>query len=204
LLFLGFVAIYAEEQERATRLLRRALDSARTAEHRWLTGRALLFLAIAALAGDDHRLAAQLADECAETLRPLGDLDSLAGARMIRAVAAWRAGDPTRAAADLRDGLLEYQGLGALWPVSLGLSAAAYLASARGEHRRAARVLGAAEAVRASLGAAVLPFTKPWHDATIRAATEALGAEAFHQAWCDGAALTPDAAIAAAVSEGDG
>jgi non-specific serine/threonine protein kinase len=199
--FLGFVAIYTEDYERATRLLSRALGIARTAERRWLTGRSLLFLAITALAVDDHDLAARLAAECAEAVRSVGDLDSLHGAQIIGAAAAWRAGDHPSAAARLREGVLGYQSLGGLWGVSLGLAIAAYLAGAAGDHRRLVSILSASEAVRTSMGAALLPFVGPWHEAAIAAAVDALGTEAFDQEWRAGAALTPDEAIATALPE---
>jgi len=198
LLFLGFVAVFAERYDHAMRLLGRALDSARRAEHRWLTGRALLFLSIASLATDDHDEAARYAAECTETLRPVGDLDSLAGALIVQATAAWRAGDRKLAHIHLREGLRGYQGMGGLWGVSLGLGVAAYLAVAEGAHRRAAILLSASETVRKSVGAALLPFVNAWHRTAIDEAKGALGAEAFDEAWRAGEALTQDAAIAEA------
>jgi predicted ATPase/DNA-binding SARP family transcriptional activator len=196
--FLGFVAIYAQEYDRATGLLGRALDSARAAGHRWLAGRSLLILGIAALARDDHDAAAGYADECIETLRPLGDLDSLAGALIVRATAAWRGGDQRRAYVHVREGLRGYQGLGSPWGVSLGLALAAYLAGAQGDHRRAATMLGASEAARTSVGAAPLPFVGAWHRTAMAAAKDALGATAFTEAWQVGAAMSVEKAIAEA------
>jgi tetratricopeptide (TPR) repeat protein len=193
--FLGFVAIYTEELDRAMELSSRALDSARAANHRWLEGRSLLFLSIAALARGEYNRAAQAAADCAEVLRPVGDADSLAGALVIRATASWRQGDHGAAAAFLRDGLRAYQGLGGLWGLSLGLAVVAYLVGSRGEHQRATVILGASEAVRESIGAVLVPIAKVWHETGIAAAKAALGADAFRRAWEAGQALTPEDAV---------
>jgi predicted ATPase/DNA-binding SARP family transcriptional activator len=199
--FLGFVAVYGEDHDRATRLLDDALRNARTAKHRWLEGRSLLFLAIAALASGDYDRADRLAIECAEVLEPVGDADSLTGTLVIRATVAWRHSDEALAATSLRQGLRAYQGLGDLWGLSLGLALVAYLAGTRGDYRQLAVLLGASEAVRESVGAALLPFVDRWHRTAIGAAEAALGVATFKHAWQTGHTMTPDRAVSEALRD---
>jgi non-specific serine/threonine protein kinase len=88
--FLGFVAICGGELDRATDLLIRASRDAQAADRRWLQGRSLLFLAIAALGRADYDSAVRAATDGAEILLSAGDADSVAGTLIVQATVAWR------------------------------------------------------------------------------------------------------------------
>jgi hypothetical protein len=75
----------------------------------------------------------------------------------------------------------------------------AEVAAARGQLRRAARLLGAAEALHPASGPRRLPYLQTLVDRAVGAARDALGAEAFETAQADGARLTEEHAIAEAL-----
>jgi len=77
----------------------------------------------------------------------------------------------------------------------------AQVAAAHGHAARAAHLLGAAEAVRAAIGAPLLPRAKAGHDCTVAAARTSLGDDAFAAAWEMGATLSLEQAIVLVLEE---
>ena len=73
------------------------------------------------------------------------------------------------------------------------------MAGARGQPDRAARLGGAAEALRAALGVPLPPETRADHDQAVLAMRAALGKDAFAAAWAEGQALSPEEAFALAL-----
>jgi hypothetical protein len=67
--------------------------------------------------------------------------------------------------------------------------------------RRAARLLGAAEATRRALGAPRPPIERAEQEATVLAARAALDEAAFATAWAEGEALSLEEAVAEALAE---
>ncbi len=141
--------------------------------------------------------------ECEAVLRPVGDPEGLAWALILRGLAAWRMSDRVGAAGSLRESLRGFQSLGHLWGLSACLFLAGQLAGARGEHERAVSLLGAAEALRESIGVALLPSATAWLDASVAQARTALGTATFDRAWQAGRSMTPDVAVADAEREID-
>jgi predicted ATPase/DNA-binding CsgD family transcriptional regulator len=74
----------------------------------------------------------------------------------------------------------------------------AAVTAARG-HTRAARLFGAAEALRARVGAAVLPFYQADYERGVALTRSALGEPAFTRAWAGGRALRVEHALAYAL-----
>jgi non-specific serine/threonine protein kinase len=81
------------------------------------------------------------------------------------------------------------------------LEARAAMAIEATEPERAARLLGAAEAIRREIGAPVPPVERPDHEDLILTAKAALGATNFAHAWASGQALTLDQAVAEGLGE---
>ena len=155
----------------------------------------------AALAGGDLAGAARYLEEAerrqraqsfawglSETLRYLGDLarargdlDAALGCYRESLALAGERGDPLWAA-DALDGV-------------------AGVAAARGQAERAARLFGAAAALREQLGAAVVPWEHPARERDLAAARAALEPAAFEAAWAAGAALPLEAAVAEALAD---
>jgi hypothetical protein len=77
------------------------------------------------------------------------------------------------------------------------------VATARGEAAVAARLLGAADAVREASGAVPEPFEAAMRDRTRAAAREALGDDAFERALAEGRAMTLEAAVEYALASVD-
>src|SRR5262249_47476434 len=93
------------------------------------------------------------------------------------------------------------QGIGDKLRVVRGLDGLATVASVRGDAVHAARLLGAAAAVRAALAAVLHPMDRPAIEQTVTALRAALGAEAFAAASAAGGALSFDQAIYEALGE---
>ncbi|MCL6650503.1 MAG: tetratricopeptide repeat protein, partial [Chloroflexi bacterium] len=85
------------------------------------------------------------------------------------------------------------------------LEAFADLAAREGSAARAARLSGAAEAIRESVGSPLPPGERPLYEAHLDALRAALGKRAFAAAWAEGRSLTLEQAIEYALAEtGDG
>jgi hypothetical protein len=70
------------------------------------------------------------------------------------------------------------------------------MAAARGQARHAARLGGAAQALRDALGVPLPPADRADHDRAVLTIREALGEEAFAAAWDVGRAMPLDETVA--------
>jgi Tfp pilus assembly protein PilF len=84
------------------------------------------------------------------------------------------------------------------WLVSMDLEGLAGVAIGRGQAELAARLFGAADAIRASSGTPVRPMLTERHDRDLAAAKAALGHERFARAWEQGQAMSLEQVIAEA------
>jgi predicted ATPase/DNA-binding SARP family transcriptional activator len=196
---LGFAAIHAGDLDRATALLTESLSAARAVGHSWLEGWSLLFLAIAAVARAEYGEAARLSRRGEAVLRPVDEPEGMAWAMVIQGAAAWRDGDQLRAATALRDGLRAFQGLGGSWGLSVGLLVSAQVAGTQGNRHASIVLSGASEALRLSVGAALLPFVQEWLDTARAEASAELDAGAVNRAWRTGQQLPTEEAVGQAV-----
>ncbi len=96
------------------------------------------------------------------------------------------------------EGLLE---TGNYWLVLLAMPTYASLALARGDSARAARLLGAAQALCESTGTAVQPADRAAHAEAVARTREACGADEFDREWREGAAMRLDEAIEYALGD---
>jgi DNA-binding NarL/FixJ family response regulator len=76
------------------------------------------------------------------------------------------------------------------------MAGVAAIAGSYGDDMRAARMFGAASALRESAGGPLRPFDQDWHDRAVAVARDAAGEANFAVAWAAGAALPPLQAIA--------
>jgi tetratricopeptide (TPR) repeat protein len=79
----------------------------------------------------------------------------------------------------------------------------AYLALRAGRHVRAARLLGAAEAIREAAESVMLSFERREYDAAVEALRRALPGDEFAEAWADGRRLSIDEAVSLALARPD-
>ncbi len=112
-----------------------------------------------------------------------------------------RWGDYPAARDQLRESLLIRQQLDDKWSIADSLEAFATLAFAEEEPERAARLWGAAEALREAIGTALPGPDQRRHDHDVAAATAEWGEEVVRVAWDDGRTLSTDEAIAYALSQ---
>jgi predicted ATPase/DNA-binding SARP family transcriptional activator len=195
----GLISIYADDLDQASDVLREALDVARLTDDRWPEAFALQCLGCAALSRGEYPSAARLLGECDAVMRALGDQDGVAGTQMLQALVAWRDGDSEAAAAGLRRAVAGYHSLGHRWGLSIGLLLAGELAAARGDAERGVSLLAASEALRESIGAAVMPFVKRWIDSALAEARAVLGQAVVDRAWQAGRAMPGERALAEAL-----
>ena len=152
----------------------------------------LIFNARDAVAGGDLIAARRWADEA--VTRTAGY--HLSVALSTRARVAIAQGKPDKATRDAHEALACAANVGAYLPIPDILECLAGLASDAGSHREAARLFGAAHAIRERRGAVRPKLGYAGYEAAVAALRDALGEEDFESAWAEGAALSVEEAIA--------
>jgi hypothetical protein len=99
------------------------------------------------------------------------------------------------------ESLTLFQQLGDQGGIAECLEALAGAAGAQGQPLRAARLFGAAEALREKIGVPLSPADRPTYDRTVAAARAQLDASAFTTAWTAGRALTMEQAVSEALEK---
>jgi DNA-binding NarL/FixJ family response regulator len=146
----------------------------------------------AALADRDLAAARRWADEAVST----GTGWWLMVALSTRARVAIAQGEPEQAERDAHDALACATELGAHLGVPDVLECLAVLAGASASHREAARLLGAARAVRQCTGEIRFKVWDAGYAALAATLRDAMGEKDFDSAWAEGAALSTEEAIA--------
>jgi DNA-binding CsgD family transcriptional regulator len=146
----------------------------------------------AALAGGDLVAARRWADDAVSTTTGA----SLSDALTVRARVAIAQGEPDQAERDAHDALARAAEVEAYLFIPDILECLAALAGEAGGHREAARLFGAAEAIRLRIGAVRPTIYDAGYEASVAALRDALGENGFDSAWAEGAALSTEEAIA--------
>jgi non-specific serine/threonine protein kinase len=175
-------------------LAEESVELFRGGEDRFGLGITLSRLGITALAQGDHAAARAALEEGVAICREIHDDWALALALRNLGIGALREGDHEEAVARLAESLTVLQETGnPLYMQNLELLAAAV--SMRGDHRRAALLFGAAEALREAVGAFVLPLYRAEYDRGVAATRTGLDEATFSAAWSEGRAMMPEEAI---------
>ncbi|HET9875736.1 MAG TPA: response regulator transcription factor, partial [Mycobacterium sp.] len=145
----------------------------------------------AALAGGDLAAARRWADATVAMVPGWWKANAL----IVRAFIAMEQGEPEQADRDAHDALAIAARTGGYLRVADALECLARLAAGDGNHQYAARLLGAADAVRQRMGNPRFPMYQSGYDAVVAAVREALGQNDFDAAWAEGAALSTEEAI---------
>jgi predicted ATPase/DNA-binding SARP family transcriptional activator len=153
----------------------------------------------------DGKTAQNLLSESLAIFREYGDRIGISLAlKTLGDLALSRAEYPS-ARAYYQESLTLLRDLGHRKGVAAGLEGLAQLIQGEQRHpeglRRAAQLFGAAQTIRAALGAPLPPNEQPEHEAQIGALREALGETLFTAAWEEGHALSWDRAAALALGE---
>jgi predicted ATPase/class 3 adenylate cyclase/DNA-binding CsgD family transcriptional regulator len=146
----------------------------------------------AALAGGDLVAARRTADDAVSTTTGWW----LMWALTTRARVAIAQGEPEQAERDAHDALAIAASMQAYLGISDTLECLAVLAGEAGSHREAARLFGAAEAIRQRIGAVRFKVWDAGYQASVASLRDAMGDNDFDFAWAEGSALSTEEAIA--------
>jgi predicted ATPase/class 3 adenylate cyclase/DNA-binding CsgD family transcriptional regulator len=145
-----------------------------------------------ALARGDLVAARRWADDAASTTTGM----FLSEALTVRARVAIAQGEPDGAERDAHDALAGAAEVEAYVLIPDILECLAVLAGQEDSHREAARLLGAATAIRQRMGAVRFKVWDAGYEASVAKVRDALGDKDFDAAWAEGAALSTAEAIA--------
>ena len=114
-----------------------------------------------------------------------------------RARVAIAQGEPEQAERDAHDALAVAADIdGHTWAFPTPSSASPHLAGDAGSHREAARLFGAADAIRQRIGVVRFKIYDADYETSVAALRDAMGEDDFDGAWAEGAALSTEEAIA--------
>jgi predicted ATPase/DNA-binding CsgD family transcriptional regulator len=197
---LGLVVTRRGESEHAIAFYEEALPIARTTGDQAFTAILLSNLAGAYMDTNDWARGEALTEEALELSRLLDDRFGIAINLHNLADCVFRRGDIAGAWERYRESLIISHELGQRPLVSRTLDRIADLLAKSNAPRPAARLLGAAAALRRAIGDELFPVEEEYVAATIATARAALSEEAFQAAWDAGEALSPDQAVAEALA----
>ncbi len=201
---LGITALFRAEFDRASAPLEEVLTLQRALGDMVGVARTLNALGFAAVAGwHDHKRAAVLHEESLALTRKTGDNFELVLSLILGALASLGKNDYQRTEALLKEGLELSRRLKMKRHTVFHLHVAASLAAVRGQPVRAARLWGAAEALREVLGATFSPFQRNVYGPYIAAARAQLDEAEWEAAWAAGKAMSSEQAIEYALSKGE-
>jgi tetratricopeptide (TPR) repeat protein len=166
---------------------------------RWMSAMAQLGMAMSAKVRGDHGDARKRFSSMAPLFQDLGDRHRL---NMIRSELAHidrYEGQLDRAEAAYRETILQWKRLGHRAAVAHQLESFAFVAQAREDRFKAARLYGAAEALRERIGIAMTPIEQSEYDVEIARLKAGMEGEAFAEAWKDGRGMTLEQAVAFAL-----
>ena len=176
--------------ERARALCREALAVTEGTSDRFGRSSALHVLGVAAQMAGDLDEARTVMRERLEVMRQLENYAGISGEAGNLSMVERQLGHLYAAESLAREALEIDFRRGDVLQLPWKLNGLAAVAVERGEHERAARLIGAADAMRDEHGAAWPPDERVHYDRTIAAATDALGAAAFERAYTAGRSLT--------------
>ena len=201
-LTLGAVATSQGDTQWATTLLEGALAYFRAHDYPHSTAWALNHLGHVAQIEGDYARAQRLHEESLPGFQRYGGEKSPIAAEAFQSLGETRLaqGDPAGARAHLAQALAQYQEMGDRKGISWCLAGLAGVAVIDDEPQRAARLWGAGEALRQSLGGRYAPAARATHERLMATAREQLGEGAFNAAWAEGARMTMEQAVVVGLS----
>ena len=202
--FLGTVALYSGDLSRSVALLEQALARARLLDDAHMTGRILTLLAGVCLFQGDIDRTAVFGEQARTICQAHGEQWNLSWALLDLAEAAWSRGELGQTMAHARSSLEIKYRLDEPLGLAMGLEVLARPLVATGRYERATELLGAAQAIWASLSvSARLGFpqlNQPYQECVTRARA-AMGKASFEAALARGAGRPLREAVADALDD---
>jgi ATP/maltotriose-dependent transcriptional regulator MalT len=183
------------EPERASEALEEAVRLQRASGEVAGLSRSLLGLGIKAILQQDYERAASLHEEGLALARQAEDDFAINVALMQGALVSLSRGEHRRARALSEEGLALAWRLRMLHPTAAHLNISAALAASEGVAVRSARIWGAAETLRESIGAPISPVESSYYAPYNAAALAKLGEASWEAARAEGRAMTPEQAV---------
>jgi len=201
----GLRAMYANELPAAVQILEQGLEvlSSATETNPGLRTQLLSTLGRAAGLAGDHERATACAQEVLAVTEPDGETYWRTHAMRICAHVAWRQGKLPEASQHARACLGLSQTIDDRFSIALGLEELAWINADQRRHRRAATLLGSADALFTDLAAPISSYHHlvGFHRSCEQDTRAALGDTTFHDAFTYGRNLTHQAALAFALEQ---
>jgi non-specific serine/threonine protein kinase len=199
--FLAMVRLAEDRPAEGRRLAEEAVGVAHRADDSFCLTIALASFGVVLLALAEHDEARAVLEESVRRGREASDGWAVALPLRNLAIIAYRRGEYDTALMLLKESLRDLRALDEKWFLSRSIETLAQVVALQCDHQRAARLFGAAEALREAVGASVLAFYRADYDRAIAAVRDQLGSRAFDVYWREGRAMTSDAAVAYALGE---
>jgi predicted ATPase/DNA-binding SARP family transcriptional activator len=209
---LAIILHHQGDHAAARALLEESLAAARQLGDKRDIAWALICLGDVSRCLGEYESAAGVYQESLDLWREIGDEWPIAGMLNAVGITAVRRGDPARAMALIRESIARYESLGreeassgpvhglAIRFTAICLVGVAAVAAAVGQPERAGRLMGAAGAALAAVGARLWPAERADFERTLQAVRDQLGEAAFAAARAAGAALPLDQAVTEALA----
>jgi len=200
---LGVVAKNQGEYERAAALYEESLALSRESNNIVGIASALNNLGLVAYEQGDYGRSMALYEESLALKRTVGNSWGISGTLLNLANVAFARGDYEGASTLYRESLVISRDSGSRKLVAQGLEGCAWVAIARNTPYRAARLGGAADALRTTLGMPLVLSDQAFHHEAVQALHRALDVEVCATTWAAGRALSPEMAIAEALGDAE-
>jgi predicted ATPase/transcriptional regulator with XRE-family HTH domain len=197
---LACVALDQGDAAQARPLAEESLALRREHGDGWTIAISLNNLGYLAAVEGDYAQAAAYFEECLSLSREIGDTRGVALALNGLGDAAYVRGDVVRGHSLLVEALSLQQELDLSQGMALSIEGIARAVAAEGRPQQAVRLLGAASSLRVAMRSPLRPSEQAEYDQEIAALRDALGTAAFDTAWAEGAALSQEQTIAAALA----
>ena len=157
------------------------------------------YCGISVAAGELGR-AIEVGEQCLAMSRDRGELWVRGFLLNFLAQANWLRGDQRRAEAQAREAIACKHAVDDRNGLTLGLETLAWMAAERGEHERAATLLGSAQRVCDASSLTLIELYRSQHEQSVAAVVQGYGQEAFDAAFARGRAMTIGEGVALAVA----
>jgi DNA-binding CsgD family transcriptional regulator/tetratricopeptide (TPR) repeat protein len=200
---LGWTAFDDGEFERAQALWEEAVELERQLGSKMVASNVLMNMGYTELARGDHERATKLVEEGLAIGRQLGDKSVVSTGLFCLGIAATLRGQPNEAKGLLETSFAIDVELGNNIDIPEGLEALAGVAGALGQDLRAARLWGAAGALREEIGVQWAPAERMLHEPQLAAARSRIDGAIWETGFGEGQLMGFEEAIEYALSEED-